>query len=482
MNLSHTRIGLRNLAVSQALQGRQLSWRRSLRWIYVAVVAIALIAAVALQSFWAPQAKRWLLGGASGDPSREHADEHDHSGHDHGHAGHDESNSIELSEQGRRNIGLQIAKVQLSDFQKSVNIPGIVVEKPGQSVVQATAPLTGIVTRIHVAEGAAVVPGEPLFDIRLTHEELVQSQADVLKTVEELRVLDKEIQRLEAVTADGAVPRKSLLERQYEQQKLEANLKSQRQALRLHGLSDEQVRGIIDEGRLVSEMTVRAPQLSDGEEKAVYQVNDVLVSQGQNVEAGAPLALLANHAELLVEGNAFESDLPTVAKASRENWPITVRLRVDGENPQLVQNLSVLYIAGKVDPSSRTLHFYVSLPNELLRDVTTSDGRRFVTWRFRPGQRVEIQVPVETWKDRIVLPLAAVAQDGVENYVFIPNGDHFDRRPVHVEYRDTISVVVANDGSIFPGTPIAISGAQQLQMALKNKSGGAIDPHAGHNH
>jgi cobalt-zinc-cadmium efflux system membrane fusion protein len=51
-----------------------------------------------------------------------------------------------------------------------------------------------------------------------------------------------------------------------------------------------------------------------------------------------------------------------------------------------------------------------------------------------------------------------------------------------VEYRDTMSVVVANDGSIFPGTPIAISGAQQLQMALKNKSGGAIDPHAGHNH
>jgi hypothetical protein len=43
-------------------------------------------------------------------------------------------------------------------------------------------------------------------------------------------------------------------------------------------------------------------------------------------------------------------------------------------------------------------------------------------------------------------------------------------------------VVVANDGSIFPGDYVALSGAQQMQIALKNKAGGAIDPHAGHNH
>jgi len=431
-----------------------------------------------------PPVRAWLLGNATeADSSDEHAGEVDHSEHDHGHAGHDETNSIELSEQGRRNIGLELGKVKLSDFSKTVSIPGIIVEKPGQSIIQATAPLTGVVIRIHTTQGAAVAPGEPLFDIRLTHEELVQAQAELLKTAEELRVIDKEIRRLEAVTADGAIPRKSLLERQYERQKLEANQKSQQQALRLHGLSEEQVRGILDNGRLVSELTVRAPHSSeDASNDAVYQVSEVLVSQGQNVETGAPLALLANHEELFVEGNAFESDLPLVTEASRENRSITIRTNIDGEQPQLVEGLSVLYIAGKVDPDSRTLHFYVSLPNEKHRDATNQDGKRFITWRFRPGQRVQIQVPVETWLEKIVLPLDAVAQDGVENYVFIPNGDHFDRRPVHVEYRDTTSVVIANDGTLFPGTPVAINGAQQLQIALKNKAGGGIDPHAGHTH
>ena len=65
---------------------------------------------------------------------------------------------------------------------------------------------------------------------------------------------------------------------------------------------------------------------------------------------------------------------------------------------------------------------------------------------------------------------------------FHPNGDHFDREPVHVEYRDPRQVVIANDGTLLPGDRVAISAAQQLHLALKNKSGGGIDPHAGHDH
>ena len=35
---------------------------------------------------------------------------------------------------------------------------------------------------------------------------------------------------------------------------------------------------------------------------------------------------------------------------------------------------------------------------------------------------------------------------------------------------------IENDGSIFPGDKIALAGAHQLQMALKNKAGGGVDP------
>ena len=76
----------------------------------------------------------------------------------------------------------------------------------------------------------------------------------------------------------------------------------------------------------------------------------------------------------------------------------------------------------------------------------------------------------------------AIAQDGAENYVFRADAEHFDRQPVHVEHRDTLFAVIAQDGSLKPGDQIALNGAQQMHLALKNKSGGAIDPHAGHQH
>jgi hypothetical protein len=122
----------------------------------------------------------------------------------------------------------------------------------------------------------------------------------------------------------------------------------------------------------------------------------------------------------------------------------------------------------------------------------------FVTWRFKPGQRVQVRVPVQVpfrasadaaadapaadLPKVIVLPIDALAQEGPEAFVFVENGDHFDRRPVHVLYRDQYDAVIANDGSLFPGETVAMSAAHQLQMALKNKAGGPVDPHAGHHH
>src|SRR5690606_5090239 len=126
--------------------------------------------------------------------------------------------------------------------------------------------------------------------------------------------------------------------------------------------------------------------------------------------------------------------------------------------------------------------FYLRLPNEIVLDQQTSEGRRFIGWRFKPGERMEVRVPVEQWSEQIVLPGDAVVDEGAETYVFRQNGDHFDRVSVHVMYRDGISAVVANNGALFPGDVVAGEGAYQMHLALKSKSGGGADPHAGHNH
>jgi hypothetical protein len=157
-------------------------------------------------------------------------------------------------------------------------------------------------------------------------------------------------------------------------------------------------------------------------------------------------------------------------------------LLIGDKQKEIVRGLKLLYLADSVDTDSRAFRFYLRLPNEIALDQQPFSGRRYIEWRFKPGQRMELRVPVEVWKDQFVLPLDAVVNEGAENYVYRQNGDHFDRVSVYVEYRDRDAIVVANNGAIFPGDVIAGQGAYQIHLALKNKAGGGIDPHAGHSH
>jgi multidrug efflux pump subunit AcrA (membrane-fusion protein) len=461
------------------------SWRFRLIAAAVALIGIASAAFV-------PQGRQWMSRaagrlGLSGPPPQRARTEHHHPAHSHeghDHPGHDEASAVELSRQAEGNIGLKVMTVELSSFERTISLPGMVVERPGRSILRVTAPLTGVVTKIHTIQGEAVSPGTPLFELRLTHEELVQAQGELLRLLGELDVVKREVARLERVTESGAVAGKVLLERQYEQHKLEAAIEAQRQALLLHGLSPEQAEEIVSKRTLLRSLVVvapAAPQDAAGAADRSLQVQTLDVEQGQHVTAGDSLSTLADHAELYIEGTAFEQDAVYLNRAAENGSEVTAVVESGGDAAEIIHGLRILYVANQVDAQSRGLHFYVRLPNRQVRKAE-SNGHRFISWQFKPGQRLRLRVAVETWTDQIVLPAPAVVEEGAETYVFQRFGDHFDRRSVRVIHRDPLSVVVAQDGALKPGDVVAASGAQQLHLALKNKSGGGIDPHAGHNH
>jgi hypothetical protein len=190
---------------------------------------------------------------------------------------------------------------------------------------------------------------------------------------------------------------------------------------------------------------------------------------------------LADHCELLIEGTAFEADTPHLRAAVEANTPVSADVLISTRREQAVNGLKLLYLADTVDRASRAQHFYVRLPNKIVSD-RREGSHRYLQWQFNPGQRVELSLPVEHFTDRLVVPAKSVVTDGAESYVYRQGGDSFERVPVHVEHRDKKSAVIKNDGAVFPGDVIAANGAFQIHLALKNKSGGGIDPHAGHNH
>jgi len=467
-----------------------------------AALAVALLAIVgyASRDYWLPHL---AASGSSSPDTRSlaerasqsaHGHDHDHDhphdhAHDDDHPGHDEANALRLSEQARQNIKLQEEQIRLQPFVRTVTLPGMVVERPGRSQVAIPSPMTGIVTRIYHLQGEAVAPGQPLFDIRLTHEELVAMQSEYLAAAEEIDVVRREIARLEQVSQQGIIAGKTLLERQYELQKLEAVLHAKRQGLLLHGLTNEQIDQILATRSLLRDITISTPASLAGSEIAAeenttpkfFSIQQLDLKQGQHINKGDTLCVLADHGLLFIEGHAFESDAERLSHALQSDWNVTAQVVSSNAAPRTVSDLPILYVNDQIDPESRVLRFYVQLPNEVIRDTTT-EGKRFVSWRFKPGQRVKVFLPVETWEDRIVLPVEAVINEGAETFVFERNGNHFDRVPVQIEYRDQRWAVITPSKLLQPGDTVATLGAYQMHLAIENKAGGAIDPHAGHNH
>jgi multidrug efflux pump subunit AcrA (membrane-fusion protein) len=444
-------------------------------WI-VGLLVVGGIAAVA----WATSS-RWLPTTASGAAAEEHGEGHE--GHDH--ASGAEETSIKLSANALKNIGFAPVKIELKGFERKITLPGMIVEQAGRNQIHVTSPLTGVVTDVLIVPGEAIEPGLSMFRIRLTHEDVVTAQRDYLLNVESLAIVDREIARLKAL-GEGVIAGKRVLEQQYEKQKLDAAILASGQALLMHGLSKEQVTEIRENRKLLNSLTVRAPEHEHEGGRCgpdhLFHVQKITVSPGEQVEAGQELCLLADHCELVVEGRAFEDDAAALRQAAKEGWDVSATLLGGKGKKDRIDGLKVLYLADKIDPDTRAFRFYLKLPNEIVLDQKSPSGHRFLEWRYKPGQRLELSVPVEKWTDRIVLPVDSVVDEGAEMYVYRQNGKQFERVPVHVEYRDRKSVVIANDGTLFPGDVVAANGAYQIHLALKNKSGGAIDPHAGHTH
>lgn len=485
----------------------------SLRSRIAIVIGVIVVLAIAItsRSYWWPRLNVTIeraIGKSVATSEQDHSDDDEHAHEDHAaHEGHAENESLELSEQAMKNLGLTseyLQPIRTSDYYKTISVPAMIIERPGRSVVQVSTPMTGVVTRVSAVQGSAVEPGAPLFQIRLTHEELVTSQTEFVRALGELDVENRELKRLQAGVDSGVIPPRSVLERQYAKEKLEALLGAQREALRLHGLSERQVLKIEEERRLLSELSVTVPDSEpQGSELnlssytpfqpvslstdpvaqkaplvAPLIVESLNVQRGQSIEQGGLLCSLADYSRLYLEGSAFEQDADVIGVAANRNWKVRA-VFADGST---IEELPIAFVASEIDENARTLKFFVDLTNQILQDHKDTGGNRFVSWKYKPGQRLQLQIPVEQWTEQIILPVDAVAQEGAEFFVFQQNGNHFERIPVHVMHKDQTSIVIANDGTLFPGDVVALRNAHQMQMAVRNKAGGGIDPHAGHNH
>jgi multidrug efflux pump subunit AcrA (membrane-fusion protein) len=416
---------------------------------------------------------------------------HDHD-HDHGHGPHDHgaepTDRVKLSPQAQENLGLDVDQLVPQDYWRTILIPGSVVDRPGESDRTVTAKVAGVVADVRARPGDTVKGGEPLFTLQLASEFLQAAQADVAKTAREIEFATARRDRIAGLVKQGTQPEAVLIEEDNQVKRLTTQLRAQRRQLQVFGLTPEQVTRA-EKGDALTELTVAVPARAAGGPE-LFEVQELKVSLGDQVQAGQALVTLANHQKLMVEGRAFKSEAGALALAAQKKVPIAVEFadEVPGEWPTLGP-LTVRHLSNQVDPATRTFGFYLELENQ--PRTFERDGRAHFVWRFRPGQRARLRVPVERFARPaeggtevlpFVVPLGAVVREGPEAFVFVQNGDVFVRKPVRVLYEDRAHVVLANDGSVTEADFVVRNQAAALNRALKATAGGGGGHHHDHDH
>jgi len=451
--------------------------KQILSMLLITVIAIVASAAVAIGSrdIWLP----WV------QPEKKEADAH---------ADHGPKDRIKLTKQAMDNLSLVTKPLELQKFHRTIQVPGVVVERRGRGDQSITAPLSGVVTAIHALPGDVVHLGGPMVTLRINSEPLQSSQTELYKTAQEIKITADQKERLDKLYKQGTVPESKILDLQYQLDRLAATRKAYRADLGLKGLLPEMI-DQVETGEFLKEIIVRVPSIIEGF-KAGYvdklsegktstpllEVEELKVFPGEQVQAGQLLGYLANHQNLCIEGRGFREDTQLLEKTAAKGLPLKASFPEEsGANwPALEQPLKILYLANNIDATSQTFPFYVPLPNQY-REYEQS-GKIFRIWRYRPGQRVQLGVPVQEFDDVFVLPLAAVVREGADIFVFRQNGATFNRVPVHVVYEDSSQVALANDGSVLPGQYVAQNAAEALNRALKALSETGGGGHEGHSH
>ncbi|MCG8583866.1 MAG: MchE protein [Pirellulales bacterium] len=402
----------------------------------------------------------------------------------------EEPKVLKLSPQARKNLELESKPARLQTYWRTIHVPGVVVDRPGMSDRGITSPAVGVVTQVHAFAGDTIRPGERLFTLRLFSEYLQNTQSELFKATRETQLIKEERARLEGLAESGTIAGSRIIDLDQRIRRQDGLIQAYRQDLLTRGLAPDQIEQIA-QGRLVSTIDVVAPPpanqagpsreiqpvvfLDDWRgDGLVYEVQELKVDLGQQVQAGQLLSVLSNHRLLYIEGHAFKREAPSLEHAAQNGWPIQAEFAEDDSRhwPPLEQTFQIRHLANTIDSTSRTFDFFIPLTNQ--SRSYEKDGQTFVVWRFRPGQRVRLRVPVEQLENVIVLPAAAIVREGPEAYVFRQNGDLFDRIPVHVLHEDRLNVVVANDGNVAPGFFLAQGSAASLNRVLKAQAASGV--------
>ncbi|MBU8869382.1 MAG: efflux RND transporter periplasmic adaptor subunit [Gemmatimonadales bacterium] len=421
--------------------------------------------------------------GCSGEDGHDHPEpvpclEVDHDG---------EAQVVHLDAKASANLNLVTSKIELETWFDKIKIPGTVGVDPDR-MAHVSLPAKVRVLELNAPLHSTVKAGQQLCVLELVDSELNQMQIRAVELRAELLASQTGLDRartylasLPVANGNGNSHERSRVEAdlavaEAESRSLQSSLNAVLETLQISGLSRDQLGKLAEDGLVTTRISVFAPELPGAPD---LEVAVRAIDIGETIPAGTTLFELVAMDRLLVIGDAFESDLPVVSRAARENLPVSLLFPAENKH---VNKLSILTVESALDGPERITHFLVPVPNKVV-SVKVVDGIKYCDWELRAGSQVQIMVGTQEVGPRFVVPSSAIVRDGGRICVFKKINDGYQRMDIRMERLEGRSAVLTQDCGLTAGEQIITSGALQLNLIMKQQSGEAVaDDDHGHSH
>ncbi len=309
------------------------------------------------------------------------------------------------------------------------------------NTVEIRPQTTSLLKRVHIKEGQFVRAGELLFtlDDRNDHANLDKANAQFARDQASLADLDRQYKRSQELVAQKFISQgaSDTLQTQVEAQ--QALLKSDQAAVQLAKIA-------INNGAILAPMAGR--------------VGAINVASGSLVQPAAVLVTLTQINPISVSFNVPESSLQGLLEAQKRG---AVAVKVVRTHPDKTLEGKLSFIDNAVDPVAGTI-----------RVKAQFDNSETALW---PGQYVNTQITVNTLKDAIVVPLAAMVTGTSGKFVYSMEADQTAKpRAVELLYAFGASAAVSG---LSGGEKIIVEGKQNLKAGSKLQVAKPLDDDKG---
>jgi cobalt-zinc-cadmium efflux system membrane fusion protein len=326
------------------------------------------------------------------------------------------SDTVQISLDSQKEVGISVETSALHNLQDTLSTTGVVSEDPGR--VAHIRPLArGIIKKAYARLGDRVSTGDPLIEydnieLGLAIGEHLSAQAELQRSLTDLEVKKKILERSKEMLKEGALARTAFDLREAECRDAEAKTNGARatvakiaEQIRRFGWTDQDLADLQTRqagGRHTSLSILKAPFSGI--------ITSHHASVGEAVEPSTELLAITDMSSLWVLADVFEKDLSHIKPGNAVQVHVT-------SYPGKMFRGKITYIADSIDPKTRTAK---------VRCVVQNDSGLLKLEMF-----ATIDMPIDQTGPILAVPDSSIQQIEGKSVVFIRTANKaFQKREV----------------------------------------------------